>query len=455
MMNIMKAYLVAAAVLAGGCTKRVNVCYSDADCKDPGYPFCDVNGEYPASGGEKNSCTVVPDNCPVDRCGCTPGAVLACTGDQLTTCAADGKSTTMDTCALGCASDATRCLTFDPSNGLGDALTMAAGEADVVLPVGATIDTDLGTIVGPGGSPIAITTSVVDQPAAAQLRVFSAHSLTVNDARVVGSRPLALVAYEQVTVQGMIDASARGQSAAVGAQELPAMCASMANQTFNCTSGSITRAVTHGGGGGGNAATGGRGGGVGTLGGTPFIGFEPLAGGCRGGGLDDAAGNPLSAGGAGGGAVEIVSLRQVTLSNGGFIHVGGGGGGVTSGGGSGGTVVLEAPQVQITGAASGIAANGGAGGGCNLSGADATANVSPAPGPTCGNYSGGNGATSTVGAADGAYCTSGCLPCDTTAFGGGGGAIGRVRIATKDGSYVMTSNPVMSAQVAAAILTPK
>src|SRR5579862_1885289 len=130
MMSSMKAALVVAVAVLAGCTKHVS-CDSDADCKDPAYPFCDVNGEYPASGGEKNVCTIVPDNCPVERCGCMAGAVLSCTGDQVTTCAPDGMSTTMDTCALGCAPDGTRCLTFDPSNGLGGALAMAEGESDV------------------------------------------------------------------------------------------------------------------------------------------------------------------------------------------------------------------------------------------------------------------------------------------------------------------------------------
>ena len=48
------AWLVVALAAAGCGTKRVNVCNADTDCKDPSFPFCDVNGQYPASGGEKN-----------------------------------------------------------------------------------------------------------------------------------------------------------------------------------------------------------------------------------------------------------------------------------------------------------------------------------------------------------------------------------------------------------------
>src|SRR4051812_37307972 len=90
------------ALTGAACSQKANQCSVDSDCSDIAYPFCDKDGEFSASGGEHNVCTVTPPDCPVERCGCTSGAE-ACIGDQHTTCAADGKSQTLETCALGCA----------------------------------------------------------------------------------------------------------------------------------------------------------------------------------------------------------------------------------------------------------------------------------------------------------------------------------------------------------------
>src|ERR1700693_4653596 len=98
--NFMVMLFAAAGLLGAGCTKTVNQCSADSDCTDVAYPFCDVNGEFPPSDGVKNVCTIVPANCPIERCGCSPGATT-CGGDQLSTCNQDGKSTTTSTCSLG------------------------------------------------------------------------------------------------------------------------------------------------------------------------------------------------------------------------------------------------------------------------------------------------------------------------------------------------------------------
>ncbi len=456
MMNAMRAATVMVVAVLAGCTKRVNVCYSDADCKDPMYPFCDVNGEYPASGGEKNSCTIVPDNCPVDRCGCTPGAMLSCVGDQATTCAPDGMSTTMDTCALGCAADGTRCLTFDPSNGLGGALAMAAGEADVVVPAGATIDTDLGEVTDSNGVPIAVTTLVIPQTGAPSIRAFIGRSIVIDDTKVVGTNALALVAHAGVTVQGLVDLAAHGVSGASAAQTSPLACAGSISKQFQCSVGPATNTVTDGAGGGGDATVGGTGGGnnSGFPGGMAVQTFVPLSGGCAGGNLEDISGTLLSKGGGGGGAVEIVSLTTVSLTGRGFISLGGGGGAPSCGGGSGGTLIIEAPTVQLVGNTVGIVANGGAGGACGMNGADGTLTATPALAPSNCADSGGNGGTGSTGPGSAHTCTTSCVTCDVGPWGGGGGSVGRMRIATGDGTYVTTGSPIVSILSSAAKLTP-
>ncbi len=458
-MVMMKRSLAVAVLALVGCgTKRVNVCTSDADCKDPSYPFCDVNGEYPASGGENNSCTVVPDNCPVDRCGCTPNAVLSCSGDQLTTCAADGKSTTTNTCALGCAADGTRCLTFEPSNGLGGALAMASGEPDVVLPSGAKIDTDLGTIVDGNGVPVAITSTLIAQTGGPNIRAFIAHSMTVNDLSVHGAAALALVAPEAITIQGVVDAAAHASTAGPGAESSPFACASLVVQEFDCGTPTVTVTPSSGGGGDGVAGGNGHGEGNTSSGGTAVSGFTPLYGGCRGGDLLSTSNATVGRGGAGGGAVEIVSLRSITLTGTGFLSVGGGGGSSSCGGGSGGVVILEAPAVQLNGGSTGVTANGGAGGGCSVNGADGTTTLAAAAAPMCtsGGYSAGAGGTATTAPGNSAQCAPGggvtCLACDPSPYGGGGGSVGRARIATKDGTYGLLGAPVMSVDISAAML---
>jgi hypothetical protein len=70
-MKFALGFLAVAALAA--CSKRVNFCDSDKDCSDPAFPFCDVDGQYAPSGGMTNTCTIVPPDCPVERCGCQPG----------------------------------------------------------------------------------------------------------------------------------------------------------------------------------------------------------------------------------------------------------------------------------------------------------------------------------------------------------------------------------------------
>jgi hypothetical protein len=429
--------LLAVTITTAACTKEQNACKADSDCTNPAYPFCDVNGEFEASGGAKNVCTIVPSDCPVERCGCSPGAT-SCTGDQLMTCDAGGASQTSTTCALGCATDGTRCLSFEPSNGLGPALTAAANEPAVTIPDGATINTDTGEVKNSGGIAIPVNSLAVSQ-GATTIRALIGGSFSIGNVVVHGTNPLAIVSVGDVALTGVLDASGNASANGPGAQV-----------TAPCTG----HAADAGGSGGGNATAGGAGGQAGVAtnpraaGGAAQVGFEPLIGGCPGGSLTS-SGSTVSDGGGGGGAVQIVSLTAITIAGG--IDVGAGGGGYDGGGGgSGGNVILEAPRVSFS--AGGLFANGGSGGACSTAGSDATQDVNAAPGPgPCGTTAlkafGGNGGTTATSPGVGGHANSGV-------GGGGGGAVGRARIATRDG--IFDAGPAtLSAAVTMATLTTK
>jgi hypothetical protein len=432
--TMMKTTLVVLLLSLVACTKKVDVCHMDSDCSDPAFPFCDVNGEFAASGGDKNVCTIVPPDCPVDRCGCTPGAVT-CATDQLTTCNADGMSDTMTPCTLGCGSNAMVCATFTPSNGLATILLGAGSASALAIPAGSTIDTDTGVITGPDGSVVASNSTLLTS-GSTMIRAFAAPSFSLPSLKITGANPIAFVATGTIDVQGLIDLSADAATPGPGAAATGAACEGVTVNLLLCSG----HPCGPGAGGGGNATQGGAGGadgGPGADGGVGEVGFT-LVGGCAGGSAKTGA-----AGGGGGGAIQLVSATEVDLD--GVIHVGGGGGVSNTGaGGSGGLVVIEAPTVALH-AMGGIAANGGAGGGCVVNGADATPNPTPALGGsgTCDHsLDGGNGAAGTLPPNPGGNGMTGDVP--QVQYGGGGGALGRARIATKDGSVQQDANAIAS-----------
>jgi hypothetical protein len=415
--------LLAVTISAAACTKEQNACKADSDCTNPAYPFCDVNGEFSASGGAKNVCTIVPDDCPVERCGCSPGATT-CADGTLSTCDPGGTSKTTTTCVLGCASDGTRCLSFVPSNGLGPALVASAEEPDIDLPSGSHINTDTGTVTDGASIPIQVSSLVVTQ-GASTIRVFIGHSMVIGDVAVTGTSALAIVASDTIELTGNLRANGAFTSAAPGAQET-GICVGGVGQL--------------GGGGGGNATMGGNGGkslatSIPAPGGAAVTSFEPLVGGCRGGNQTDTSGNTIAIGGGGGGAIQLVAGTSIEIA--GTINVGAGGGASAAGGGSGGLIILQSPHVTLTG---GLYANGGGGGACDSSGADATADLTPASGAgPCGNLAlrghGGSGGTGTAQ----------CGPANESPIaGGGGGAVGRVQVMT-EGTFDPSTGTVSAA----------
>ena len=454
------------AVLVGCTAKNPDFCQADGECDDPTKPFCDVNGEFAESGHTPNICTARPAGCSIERCGCDAGTGLSCDLDQLTVCNPDGHSSSVETCALGCSTEP-RCLTFEPSNGLGPALAMAASEPDVVLPPGTRIDTDLGTVTSASG-PVMVKSAVVAQQNGRSIRVFLGGSFLADDVQVMGGSAVALVATGSITIRGPFKARASGAQAGPGGQDLPAVCAG-ADQTQIVQSGTVGFNTIAGPGGGGNATAGGAGGArtpstspVGAL----IPDFEPLVGGCRGGSQIDSNGVVMARGGGGGGAVQLVSLTEISFTTAGMLDVGGGGGAslgtgtskFSGAGGSGGTVVLEAPRVRFEGATTGLAANGGAGGSCQMQGADGSASAAVAHADaSCTDASAGDGGTGAV------LPTGKLIPCPQGNFcavnfdhwDGGGGAAGRVRVVTKDSMLTRNGSPVISAMISLGQIVPQ
>ncbi len=410
-------------VLYAGCTKTVNQCNTDADCSDVVYPFCDVDGEFSSSGGVKNVCTIVPPDCPVERCGCSPGAT-SCQGSALAVCAQDGRSNVETTCALGCAATNDRCNSFEPTNGLATVFLAASNQPSVIFPDKIRINTDTGMVLDSTNVTVQVDSLLITQSNGPDIRVFYAGAFDISDAVVTGTKAVAFVAPGAIELHGLVDASANGSTSGPGAYETGACVGTTGDGAS---------------GGGGNGTAGGAGDKATRIdGGAPQVGFEPFGGGCRGG----------SGGGAGGGAIQIDSLQRIELTAGtkkGIIHVGGGGGASASlGGGSGGTIILEAPTINLFG---GIAANGGGGGATSGGGADATADSVQAPG--------GSGQVLSYGGYGG---TIGMTAGDASGNGvgaSGGGAVGRALVRTADGTYSSTSNTLLSAVATTATLVAK
>ncbi len=152
----------------------------------------------------------------------------------------------------------------------------------------------------------------------------------------------------------------------------------------------------------------------------------PLQGGSAGGKRN------YGSGGAGGGAVQIISKKAILVGAVGAIHMPGNGGEANSGGGggAGGAILLEAPEVTIDGV---LAVNGGGGGsGClNGDGMPGQPGRDPAFGGACQwDSNGGNGSAGDV--IDG---YEGMPLGESPAYsgGGGGGGAGWIRINTASG----------------------
>ncbi|MDQ3340077.1 MAG: hypothetical protein M4D80_33375 [Myxococcota bacterium] len=470
-------------VFVASCTKPNSAVCHENQCLDPEAPYCDVEGVV---GGSPGKCVAIdcpagqfetcagdtalicnttgtsydrfkcPAGCdPNSGCEpfCTPGSIVDCVGDQLMACNATGTGTTAEVCGLGCSTTEKKCRSFQPSNGLGFVLDDAFTQPAATIPAGSTINSTNRTVIDPQGNVLPIKSYQISQNDGPLIAAFAAGSFVINDATVIGTSSVAFVAAGSIEIRGRIAARAIGRASGAGA-----------STSLSCRGGDVSQyacmcanACSVGAGGAGNHVAGGQGGAAVVNGGSAITVFSPLAGGCVGGSQFGTDSTTLRArGGGGGGAIQLVAGGAVTLKDQGLIDVGGGGGESTAGGGSGGLVIIEAPTVTVMGPLAGIAANGAAGGGCGMTGPDASANGTPAAGAICPNYFAGSGGTGTTNPGRG--CVIGvdnCVGACEIIYGGGGGAVGRARIVSKDGNYVTSGSPILSVQLTAGTLNPK
>jgi hypothetical protein len=474
------------ALLIVGC-KVYDPLYCDEkeECKDPDRPFCDLQGEHPASEGVARTC--IPDpfkendggpqtpdagvcspqeflecsdentavycndqgtsyaivacesGCNPDQggCYCEPGT-SSCAANQTIHCSDEGQVKEIEPCGLGCNDTGERCIDVDPSNGLAGYLDMSDEAPVVVLANGAIFDTDSGTIEDADGTVIEVPEFKVSAPVdGVAVRVFAVKGLTVGDATVRGTRAMAIVSDGDVLI--------RGHLRVLAGSAVEDACVAGESTCQSQSPGGFTGACN--GAGGGGFGEEGAAGGDATVGGITVAGaaggvasgnssLVPLRGGCSGGGVAGAQPH----GGAGGGAVQLVSRTLILVEDStAQASIDGSGHGATGssrgpGGGSGGGVLLEAPRVVISSGTYVVANGGGAAAGCGNAGEDGQVGVSRADGGTgCRNQeivrfgAGGDGGSRSLPAGEG-QTISQPSKSSLSVAGGGGGGVGRIRI---------------------------
>ena len=427
-------------------------------------PFCDLNGEYPASENVPRTCIADPNGGDADGgtntepdagqepVACSkPGEPLACDADTLVRCT-DASIEERVECAMGCSADELRCFDLAPSNDLAAYLDQAAAAEPLVLSGVAEIDTDTGNVFDGNDKPVLVQSAIIDAPSdGVPIRVVIAKQVEIESLTVSGSAALAIVTDGSFMLTGRL--SLDGDDRFPGPGAISAGGAACLGKEGDTAEVGGTRQYA-GNGGGGHRTDGAPGGSIdgvatGGAGGARFYNPElvPLRGGCGGYGAN---------GTNGGGAVQISSRHSISLPTGSIVNANGGGGaergGQTGfldpagGGGAGGGILLEAPLVTVEG---GLFANGGAGGGfCSDAPQPGQEALEPATGSQCaGNAAGdgGRGGSALDGPTEGES-----IPSSSTVevvAGSGGGAAGYIRINTRSGTFVPAPTALMSPSV--------
>jgi len=454
--------LVVALVALGACTKKDPLfCDGSHACTDPARPFCDVNGEFAASDGIKNTCIAAPYDAGVDAAPACQASTSVCTAGEWKQCDATGSLIVDEICSLGCNDTADGCkqvvsVVTDCPAFVGDARTAPP----IDLANQSVIDTTTGKV----------TTGGVDQNvdfktvacSFGNIRVLAGRSVTLHDVTVTGTDPLVIVSWDAMNVDGHLDARGRGPSPGPG----DPTCPSLLVDVGWANDGSSMSMQFPGGGGGGlgsagnvggdnNGASGGIGGSMQTWGPSDF----GKGGGCPGGNVTDGS-TVLFRGGGGGGAVALISNTAIEINAAagtgtGVVDVGGGGGERGAGGGSGGFALLEAPVIDILGTGAGVAANGGSGGswcpnGGAEQGGDGKPSTDSADVATCAGAIHGGTGTPALGPSE-SY-TGSAVP---SYAGGGGGGFGQIVLWTTSGDVTLGSGAFLSGQVQKATLATK
>lgn len=418
-----------ALVAVAACTKpNATKACKDGSCLNPEFPYCDSEGII---SGEPGTCIAVT---------CTPGEVEGCLGDDALTCNATGDGYDRVPCSLGCGdTPEPHCKYIEPRY-LPDVCDTPATTDSFDVTSSGSLDPNLDSNCNGG---------VVMQAAAPSICILHYRQITIGpDAalKIIGppdasvGRSIALVADEEITVTGTLDISADGPFHGPGGGVIiSGGWAFVTNSTTHVAAGGAG-GRTPGGAGGSSSADGGAMNGGQALADPSLL--AALVGGATSYRMETGA---LNSGG-GGGAATLVSCRG-RVSIGGLIDAGGGGGvaGVYLpfpgtgfpglAGGAGGYVVLQAPQIEVTGQ---MFANGGGGGGGmrttqanGAAGEDGSLSTTlPATGGYPQNGEGRGGA----GGIEGKLPGIGGKPAMTPATaGGGGGSIGFFQTYTPEG----------------------
>ena len=447
------AWLVAGALIAGGCTKAnpAATC-SDGTCSDPAFPFCDVDGSV---GGEPGTCVAItcqaganggcqgsaalvcnangtsfdPVPCangcdPNAGCNaCMPGAVQ-CSGMKLQTCGSDAVFADTETCELACTNDPTpHCAYLSPKY-IPDACEVLAPGTALAIAGNATIDSSLDNNC---------TGGVVPQTGGPEICVMHYESISVSvgaTVTLVGTRAVALVADRGLSVSGTLEVGATGTTSGPGGG-VSASGGFKAPGQFGGKGGDGGAGFLTNGGAGGDFTTDGGAANGGTASGSPAAATV-------------FAGGPHTIGG-GGGALALVSCRSTVSVLGTLDSRGGGGLGGRffvpagqaarpwwgTGGGAGGYVVLQGANVLVTGQ---VFANGGGGGAGNntalapgnVNGLDGTASDTVCARGGIAPSGAGNGGVGGCGTFSFGAPGDGIHPSDSTNGqpGGGGGSMG-------------------------------
>ncbi|HEY8208178.1 MAG TPA: putative metal-binding motif-containing protein [Myxococcaceae bacterium] len=442
----------------GGCESPEAACADgidndgdrDADCVDP-----DCEGKTCSDG---NPCTV-NDRCSGGICTVAPVICASPPGpchEPLGSCSGDGGCVyTVDagsTCAGGfCAYDGScgALFRYTPANFTPPAIGMFALPQRFNCGT-STFDSSPGaanpfqTWCNQPTPPVIVT----PQGGGIDAVVLPMRGLRVdnnNTLRLIGTRPVILAVFGDVTVDGTLNANGSGNTPGAGGNS-PACGGSGVG-------GAGSAASSSGGGGGGGAFGGGGGtggnseqGAAGAIGGSMNgpITLSPFRGGCGGGTGGDSGGS----GGGGGGGVQVSASDSMIIRGRVGAPGGGGQGGQGDqsgggGGGSGGAILLEALSMTFTSGAR-VTVNGGGGGegdNCCASGTWDGAgggngrndNANTAGG---GDTSGGTGGAGGAGGAGPTNAADGFVGTSATAGsatvrgggGGGGGGVGRIRL---------------------------
>lgn len=289
----------------------------------------------------------------------------------------------------------------------------------------------------PGAGSAYIFAAVSQTQGGPEVAVLVVNSLTVtadHEVIVEGSRPLVIVSATTIDLKGKLPIAAGMTAAPTGSVSWGGL------DGLGPGGGKAGTNATYSGGAGGGAfcSPGGRGGND----------YTHNSGGPGGGVYGDANIVPLRGGssgglarlgkcsGAGGGAVQLVAAKSISIA--GEVSAPGQGGchGLEwggSGGGAGGAVLIEAPEVSVTGV---VAVNGGSGGGDFWDGKPGSVSDVPASGGKCK----GDGAAGTNPALAGIDDPD--PACDAPGGGGGGG--GWIRINTSAGTAAIGAAAVLS-----------